>query len=90
MHEVLWPQIEADAKLRHIYELEIATSEALFRIERNGVRIDAGELARQSNDLGARILQLENEAYEIAGQPFNLASPKQLGEIFSTSWACPW
>ena len=81
VHEVLWPQIEADAKLRHIYELEMATSEALFRIERNGVRIDAGELARQSNDLGARILQLENEAYEIAGQPFNLASPKQLGEV---------
>ena len=89
VHEVLWPQIEADAKLRHIYELEMATSEALFRIERNGVRIDAGELARQSNDLGARILQLENEAYEIAGQPFNLASPKQLGEIFFDKLGLP-
>ncbi len=65
------------------------TSEALFRIERNGVRIDAGELARQSNDLGARILQLENEAYEIAGQPFNLASPKQLGEIFFDKLGMP-
>jgi DNA polymerase I len=89
VHNTLWPRIAGDAKLRHIYELEIATSEALFRIERNGVRIDAGELARQSNDLGARILQLENEAYEIAGQPFNLASPKQLGEIFFDKLGMP-
>ena len=89
VHGVLWPQLENDAKLRHIYELEIATSEALFRIERNGVRIDAGALARQSNDLGARILQLENEAYEIAGQTFNLASPKQLGEIFFDKLGMP-
>ena len=89
VHNTLWPRIAGDAKLLHIYELEIATSEALFRIERNGVRIDAGELARQSNDLGARILQLENEAYEIAGQPFNLASPKQLGEIFFDKLGMP-
>ena len=89
VHGVLWPQIQANAGLLHIYELEIATSEALFRIERNGVRIDAGELARQSNDLGARILQLENDAYEIAGQPFNLASPKQLGEIFFDKLGMP-
>jgi len=89
VHSVLWPQIQANAGLLHIYELEMQTSEALFRIERNGVRIDAGELARQSNDLGARILQLENEAYEIAGQPFNLASPKQLGEIFFDKLGMP-
>lgn len=89
VHGVLWPQLENDAKLRHIYELEIATSEALFRIERNGVRIDAGALARQSNDLGARVLQLENEAYEIAGQTFNLSSPKQLGEIFFDKLGMP-
>ena len=89
VHGVLWPQIAANPQLLHIYELEMQTSEALFRIERNGVRIDAGELARQSNDLGARILQLEHEAYEIAGQPFNLASPKQLGEIFLDKLGMP-
>ena len=89
VHQVLWPQIQASAGLLHIYELEMQTSEALFRIERNGVRIDAGELARQSNDLGARILKLEEEAYEIAGQPFNLASPKQLGEIFFDKLGMP-
>ena len=89
VHNVLWPQVQAHAGLAHIYALEMETSEALFRIERNGVRIDAGELARQSNDLGARILQLEQEAYEIAGQPFNLASPKQLGEIFFDKLGMP-
>ena len=89
VHQVLWPRIEATAGLLHIYELEMQTSEALFRIERNGVRIDAGELARQSNELGARILKLEEEAYEIAGQPFNLSSPKQLGEIFFDKLGMP-
>ena len=89
VHGVLWPRIQEHAGLLHIYELEMQTSEALFRIERNGVRIDAGELARQSNDLGARILKLEEEAYEIAGQPFNLASPKQLGEIFFDKLGMP-
>lgn len=89
VHGVLWPQIQANPGLLHVYELEMQTSEALFRIERNGVRIDAGALARQSNDLGTRILQLENEAYEIAGQPFNLASPKQLGEIFFDKLGMP-
>jgi len=72
VHGVLWPRIQADAKLRAIYDIEIATSEALFRIERNGVLIDGPTLAAQSQALGQRILQLETEAYEIAGQPFNL------------------
>ncbi|ACY31667.1 DNA polymerase I [Comamonas thiooxydans] len=89
VHNTLWPRIQAHAGLLHIYELEMQTSEALFRIERNGVSIDAGELARQSNDLGARILKLEEEAYEIAGQPFNLSSPKQLGEIFFDKLGMP-
>ena len=88
VHLVLWPQLQANDKLRGIYELEIASSEALFRIERNGVLIDAPTLATQSHELGQRIVQLEAEAYEIAGQPFNLASPKQLGEIFFDKLGC--
>ena len=82
VHRVLWPQLQANDKLLFIYELEMQSSESLYRIERNGVLIDAPMLARQSGELGARLLQLETEAYEIAGQPFNLGSPKQLAEIF--------
>ena len=88
-HRVLWPQIQAQPGLLHIYELEMATSEALLRMERNGVAIDAQELARQSNDLGTRIVALEQAAYELAGQPFNLSSPKQLGEIFFDKLGMP-
>ena len=72
-----------------IYELEIASSEALYRIERNGVLIDAPTLAAQSHELGTRILQLEKEAHELAGQPFNLSSPKQIGEIFFVKLGLP-
>ncbi|MDO9032990.1 MAG: DNA polymerase I [Hydrogenophaga sp.] len=89
VHRALWPQLDADAKLRFIYELEIASSETLYRIERNGVLIDAPTLAKQSHELGQRIFALEQEAYEIAGQPFNLASPKQLGEIFFDKLGLP-
>ena len=89
VHRVLWPQIAANEKLKFIYELEIQSSEALYRIERNGVLIDAPMLATQSHELGQRILQLEAEAYEIAGQPFNLGSPKQLGEIFFDKLGMP-
>ena len=89
VHRVLWPQLEANDKLKFIYELEIVSSETLYRIERNGVLIDAPTLAKQSHELGQRILQLETEAYEIAGQPFNLSSPKQLGEIFFDKLGMP-
>ncbi len=82
VHRVLWPRIQADAKLAFIYQLEIDSSEALYRIERNGVLIDAPTLAAQSHALGQRIMQLEAQAHELAGQPFNLGSPKQIGEIF--------
>ncbi|MBP7567127.1 MAG: DNA polymerase I, partial [Burkholderiaceae bacterium] len=89
VHRKLWPQLQADERLRFVYELEMASSETLFRMERNGVRIDAPTLAAQSHALGQRILQLEQEAHEIAGQPFNLGSPKQIADIFFTKLGLP-
>jgi DNA polymerase I len=82
VHGTLWPQLEAEAKLRFVYEhIEMPTSQVLQRIERTGVLIDVQQLARQSKDLGERMVALEQQAYALAGQPFNLGSPKQIGEI---------
>ncbi len=82
VHEALWPELVAQPRLREVYErIELPVAAILQRIERHGVLIDAGVLARQSQELAARLMVLEREAHEIAGQPFNLGSPKQIGEI---------
>ena len=82
LHQALYPQIAVDAKLDFIYsQIEMPSSNALFTIERNGVLIDRDMLNIQSNEIGMKLIALENQAYELAGQPFNLASPKQLQEI---------
>jgi DNA polymerase I len=82
VHQTLWPQVEADTGLRFVYEkIEMPVTHILQRIERNGVLIDPTRLAQQSQQLGERMMQLEREAHELAGQPFNMGSPKQIGEI---------
>jgi DNA polymerase I len=82
VHQALWPMVQADAGLQHVYQrIEMPVAMLLQRIERHGVLIDAAVLARQSHELGERLLALEQEAYAIAGQPFNMGSPKQIGEI---------
>jgi DNA polymerase-1 len=83
LHRTMWPHIEGDAKLTFVYEkIELPTAVVLQKIERNGVLVDADLLGVQSGELGRRMLEIEREAYELAGQPFNLNSPKQIGEIF--------
>ncbi len=89
LHRVLRPQVASDPGLESIYELEIKASRVLTVIERNGVGIDAHVLAMQSHEIGQQLLALENKAYELAGQPFNLNSPKQLGEILFQQMKLP-
>ena len=83
LHQNMIGEVEKDEKLNFIYRnIELPTAVVLQKIERNGVQIDAALLAQQSGELGARIIELEAKAHELAEQPFNLGSPKQIGEIF--------
>ena len=82
LHQHLHPQIAGDAKLDHVYRtLEMPVLEVLFEMERNGVLLDIKLLEVQSRELGEKMLTLEQRAFAIAGQPFNLNSPKQIQEI---------
>ncbi|HEY3077130.1 MAG TPA: DNA polymerase I [Burkholderiales bacterium] len=82
LHDILHPRITAEEKLAFIYErIELPLVPVLFCMERNGVLIDRAKLEAQSQELGKEILALEQKAYEAAGQPFNLGSPKQIQEI---------
>ena len=90
LHEALWPRIESDEKLRFVYEqIELPTALVLYEMERTGVLIDRAKLAAHSQQLGARIAELEAKAHELGGQPFNLGSPKQIGEILFDKLGLP-
>ncbi|EJD6043433.1 MULTISPECIES: DNA polymerase I [Providencia] len=82
LHQALYPQLEAEPKLNHIFKnIEMPLVPVLVRMERKGVLIDATVLAAQSKIITARLAELEKEAFELAGEEFNLASPKQLQAI---------
>ena len=86
----LRPQLAAEPGLEHIYrDLELPVEQVLFTMEQNGVLIDNQQLADQSHALGERMLALESEAHTLAGQSFNLNSPKQLAEILFTQQGLP-
>ncbi|MFM0628117.1 DNA polymerase I [Paraburkholderia xenovorans] len=83
LHQALYPQLTAEKTLEYVYRgIELPTSRVLRKMERTGVLIDAEKLRQQSSEIATRLIQLESEAYVLAGGEFNLGSPKQIGQIF--------
>ena len=90
LHEVLSDRLHRVESLSRLYrELEIPLVPVLSRIERNGALVCRDTLASHSQQLGQRMLTLEAKAHELAGGPFNLGSPKQLGEILFNQLELP-
>ena len=82
LHETLLPKLEAEPSLNDVYQrLELPLVPVLSKIERNGAFVSVDKLRAQSHEIAIRLAELESQACDLAGQPFNLASPKQLGEI---------
>ncbi len=82
LHQTLHPQLQSDPGLLHVYEqIEMPVCTVLGKVERHGVLVDSQALAQQSRQLAERLSALEQEAYALAGQPFNMGSPKQIGEV---------
>ena len=90
VHHVLHPQFAGEPGLSRIYhDIEMPVRQVIWQIERNGILIDSHVLSRQSHEMGQKIMALEAQAYELAGQPFNLASPKQLADILFEKQGLP-
>lgn len=90
LHDTLWPRLTAQADLRRVYEeIERPLIPVLVAMERAGVRVDAEELARQGQVLAERIAALAAEAHAVAGQAFNLGSPKQIKALLFDELALP-
>jgi len=90
LHQLLSEKLDQKPALATLYrDLEIPLVSVLSRIERNGALVCRDTLAAHSQELGERILALESQAHELAGGPFNLGSPKQLGEILFNQLELP-
>jgi len=90
LHLELWPQIQANPGLLYVYEkIEMPAMRVLGIMERNGIRIDSALLAKQGQEVGKRLLALEGEIHQLAGQPFNIQSPKQIAEILFVQLELP-
>ena len=90
LHQYLYPKIENDARLDNVYrQLEMPVLDVLYEMERNGVLLDIQLLKSQSQELGKKLLDLEQAAFDVAGQPFNLNSPKQIQEILFVQLKLP-
>lgn len=90
LHRELSPKLAQHDSLVSVYrEIELPLVPVLSRIERNGALVSRDMLAKQSQELAVKIDELEKQAHELAGGPFNLSSPKQLGEILFTKLEIP-
>ncbi len=90
LHQALWPQLVAEPTLATVFsDIELPLVPVLSRIERTGALVDSTLLFQQSQELAERLAELETEAWDLAGQQFNLASPKQLGEILFDKLGIP-
>ena len=90
VHQALYPHFAAEPGLNRIYtDIEMPVRQVIWQMERNGILIDAAILGRQSHEIGQKIMALETQAYELAGQPFNLSSPRQLAEILFEKLGLP-
>ena len=90
LHQVLWPRLQAEGRLASVYQdIEIPLVPILSDVERGGVLLDEEQLKRQSRELEKRLHELEQEAYGLAGEEFNLGSPKQLQQIFFEKLGLP-
>ncbi|HEX6723380.1 MAG TPA: DNA polymerase I [Burkholderiaceae bacterium] len=82
VHQTLFPRLQSEPGLLHVYrQIEMPVCAVLGKVERHGVLVDTQALAQQSRGLAERLSALEQEAYSLAGQPFNLGSPKQIGDV---------
>ena len=90
LHQALWPRLQAESRLASVYEdIEIPLVPILSDVELGGVLLDEEQLKLQSRELEKRLHELEQEAYGLAGEEFNLGSPKQLQEIFFEKLGLP-
>ena len=90
LHHELWPQIQESPGLLYVYEkIEMPAMRVLGIMERNGIRIDSALLGKQGQQVGKRLLELEGEIHQLAGQPFNIQSPKQIAEILFVQLELP-
>ncbi len=90
LHNALWAKLVSEQPLSALYrEIEIPLVPVLTRIERNGALVSRQQLADHSHELAERLRALQEQAHELAGQSFNLGSPKQLGEILFNKLELP-
>lgn len=90
LHQAIHPELEAEESLARVFkDIEMPLVDVISRMERNGARVDGTLLAKQSLEIGERLTELERQAHEMAGEPFNLASPKQLQALLFEKLGLP-